>query len=285
MVCGHHRIKGGAPMTNSFGDSEDKIEWLQVVIAALSIVVLGGIYYYIINYRNFIVVDLICGVIPSTIAVLFGFMVLYFVFTSKGIVKRNLQRQDIQKIETIVDNSFEKYTSNGLLFPLVSNEEIFPENGEQVIDYQDSIFISSPMAGYDNNQKYTDYRTLILNVRNVLVKEKNAKNVIYAGSRIETINDFEDKGLSLQMVYRYVQQCKSFILIYPEKVASSVFLEVGWAIAMRKPLVLFVRDRDDLPFLLGGAGDANLERIRIIEFKDEENLLSIIRTTEDLFPI
>ncbi len=41
-----------------------------------------------------------------------------------------------------------------------------------------------------------------------------------------------------------------FVMIYPGKIVTSALVEVGYAMALRLPCLLLVRDRDDLPYLL-----------------------------------
>ena len=72
-----------------------------------------------------------------------------------------------------------------------------------------------------------------------------------------------------------MRESKNFILYYPEKIASSVLYEAGWALMLGKPSIYIIRDDKGLPFLLNDAGQAFKERrVRIFKCPDTESMLS-----------
>ena len=59
--------------------------------------------------------------------------------------------------------------------------------------------------------------------------------------------------------------------IYPKKIATSALIELGWAMAHKKPIVIFAKKRDELPFLVKNA-DSVFANIRIYEYKTSSEI-------------
>jgi hypothetical protein len=51
-------------------------------------------------------------------------------------------------------------------------------------------------------------------------------------------------------VENIISKSENFVLFYPEKVATSALIELGFAIALKKPVHIFVPQKDIMPFLL-----------------------------------
>ncbi len=47
-----------------------------------------------------------------------------------------------------------------------------------------------------------------------------------------------------------MQVSRTFALVYPEPIVTSALFEAGYALALKLPSRYFVRDRDDLPYLM-----------------------------------
>ena len=69
-----------------------------------------------------------------------------------------------------------------------------------------------------------------------------------------------------------------FVLYYPQKIASSVLYEAGWALVLGKPSIYIIRgdEKEDegLPFLLNDAGQAFKDRrVRIFKCPDKASMI------------
>ena len=84
--------------------------------------------------------------------------------------------------------------------------------------------------------------------------------------------DFDLTEKSLEEDFRAIRRCRRFMMIYPSKVASSVLVEAGYALAAGKPSTYFVRDSHDLPFILRGAVMAEGVDVKMYEFTDHDDL-------------
>ena len=73
-------------MDNKKGEL-NKILWLQVIIATIFTVLLFTVYFFLNSEQNLEIIfkQLLLDIIPSSLVVLIGFIILYFVFLRKGI--------------------------------------------------------------------------------------------------------------------------------------------------------------------------------------------------------
>ncbi len=144
------------------------------------------------------------------------------------------------------------------------------------------IFISAPMAAFENNQKYEENRIFIIKLKQILKKECNLKS-FYAGDYIQTDLEFEAENISLRKDIGILKASKYFLMVYPEKLVSSVLVEAGLAMAMEKPSVYFVRDINHWPFLLKQAGEA-ISEVHIRKYNNTEDIFNYIKNNrEEIF--
>lgn len=151
------------------------------------------------------------------------------------------------------------------------------------VSLKHDVFLSSPMAAYDNDAEYKRDRENALAIINTLKQECRFDSVIYAGNEIKSISDFEAADISVNKDFQALLESRYFVLLYPKKLASSVLVEAGWAIALGKVSLYFVRDRDDLPFLLKQAEQA-FSSVKIYDNCTAESIIHLLKThRRDLF--
>lgn len=151
-------------------------------------------------------------------------------------------------------------------------------------DQQYDIFISAPMASFTSDEQYQQERHQMLELINSLHQNCRFGNIFYAGSQLESQTDFDsDVALAADHDFHAIDGSRYFLLIYPERLASSVLVEAGYAIAKEKPSVFFVRNRQDLPYLLKNLH--GIRNVEIYEYNNLENIIDlIIRNGSDIFP-
>jgi|GEM_PF-1818200 len=146
------------------------------------------------------------------------------------------------------------------------------------------VFISSPMAGFEDDMKYRQDRQNVLRILDSLRKECKFTSLVYAGRDVRSMEDFDAADLSVKDDFLALEESKYFVLLYPEKMLSSVLFEAGAALALRKPSLYFVRDRDDLPFLMKQAEMA-FPVVKIYEYSSADDIVKLIeKHGEKLFP-
>lgn len=138
------------------------------------------------------------------------------------------------------------------------------------------VYIASPMAAWSNKEEYEQDRINVLKIVDALIQECNFKSVFYIGKEIKSTTDFDAPDVGTIDNMQALELSRMYILLYPNKIVSSILVETGWALALNKPSVYFIRDRDDLPFLLRQAEQA-FTNVRIYEgYRNVEDVIRLI---------
>lgn len=95
--------------------------------------------------------------------------------------------------------------------------------------------------------------------------------MFFAGQEISSFKDFDSEDLSIVEDYTALKNSDNFILIYPQKIATSALVELGWAMVMKKPIIIFSKDRNDLPYLIKNA-DSVYKNIAVYEYKTSSDI-------------
>ena len=136
------------------------------------------------------------------------------------------------------------------------------------------VFVGAAMAGHAGDAEYTKSRDAVLKLVEILKTKCGFNAVFYAGMDMKSKGDFDPELLALQIDLRAMRASRYFLLYYPERIASSVLYEAGWALILGKPSIYIARTAEDLPFLLQQAGDAfESRRVRIFQCADTPSML------------
>ncbi len=123
-----------------------------------------------------------------------------------------------------------------------------------------SIFIAAPISGFSNETQYLEYRNGVLKMIEVLRKE----HVVF--SEIENfakLDSYEDPGKSALEDFNKISNSDVFILMHPTKMQTSALIELGYALAHKKNIII-VSQKKHLPFLTLGLCDV-MDNVKIIE--------------------
>lgn len=140
------------------------------------------------------------------------------------------------------------------------------------------VFITSPMASFQDNEKYTSDRLGVINIVSALKKFCSADNVYYPGIEIPSIPHFDDNLVATRQELEALQNSELFMLIYPERVPSSSLFLTGYAIATGKISIIFSK-RKTLPFLMQELDHLppKFSDIRIYEFDRHDDIVKIVQ--------
>jgi hypothetical protein len=127
------------------------------------------------------------------------------------------------------------------------------------------------MASFDSTEEYETFRSVTLDVIRGIKQSCAFSNVFYAGQEIDSFKNFESEDLSVAQDYNALKNSENFILIYPKKLATSALIELGWAMVMNKPIVIFTKDRRELPYLMKNS-DSVYKNIAIYEYKTSSDI-------------
>lgn len=111
------------------------------------------------------------------------------------------------------------------------------------------VFLSAPMAAYSTDKKYKAERAIVEKVFHTL-RDECKLQVYWAAEQIHSKKDFTTLDISIDLDLRAIRDSKTFMLLYPAKLASSVLFEAGYALALGLRSHYFVSTRDNLPFLM-----------------------------------
>ncbi len=115
--------------------------------------------------------------------------------------------------------------------------------------YDYDVFLSTPMAAFKTDADYRKGRAEFKKVFDAL-RGKLKKRVYWASEKIESMDDFQTVGHSAQEDLDALKRSHRFFLLYPEKLPSSALFEAGYALARGCESHYFVREQEDLPFLM-----------------------------------
>jgi len=147
-------------------------------------------------------------------------------------------------------------------FDIIVNEEI-PQSSEQETRNKSSdkiydLYISLPMTSLTKAKyyEYDELRRLLLYVVNSVRECCGWKKIYCAALHIERIEDVLDPLISASVDLEPIEKSRNYMLIYPEKLYSSVLVESGISLALKMPSFYFVKDVEHLPYILREASAA-----------------------------
>jgi len=152
--------------------------------------------------------------------------------------------------------------------------------------FEYDVFVAAAMAGHEHDAQYHESRKAVLELIEVLKAKCGCPSVFYAGTAIGSKKQFDPNALALQVDLDAMRASRNFIMYYPEKIASSVLYEAGWALMLGKPSIYIIRGDtkadEGLPFLLNDAGQAFEDRrVRIFKCPDIETMLNTVEKYGD----
>jgi transcriptional regulator with XRE-family HTH domain len=113
------------------------------------------------------------------------------------------------------------------------------------------VFLASPMAATADEGAYHAERNSALDVYNAL-EHYCRMTVYYAGHSIATRDEFEVAQFAARINFSALWSCRYFVLMVstPTERPSSVWVEAGFALALKKPSLYLAPSYDAVPFML-----------------------------------
>lgn len=110
------------------------------------------------------------------------------------------------------------------------------------------IFLSTPISAFSANQDYTEYRQQVLNFISVL----REKNIVYSEIEgISKLNYYDKPSDALSKDLDIIEKSEVFVIHHPFRMQTSALMELGYAIALNKRIII-IGNREDLPYLALG---------------------------------
>jgi hypothetical protein len=108
------------------------------------------------------------------------------------------------------------------------------------------FFIGLAMS--ELNEK--EYEELSIKMKQLNENLKSKKINIFCELLTITKNNYQTPIESLNKDLTAIDESKNFIFYYPKKQNTSLFIEIGYAIAKEIPITIFTKNKKDLPYLL-----------------------------------
>lgn len=168
-----------------------------------------------------------------------------------------------------------------LLFP----KKAYAQSTDSVEDsssteFKFDVFISSPMDSFDCTDALEKSNSVANNVRLALRRNGVAETIFHAGSERPTKIDYEMPHQALVENFKILSTSDRFVFIMPENLPSSALVEVGAALAYKKPSVWFFKKGFQPPYLIrDGSAASNrdgIPNISVYEYETTEEIYSLI---------
>jgi len=112
------------------------------------------------------------------------------------------------------------------------------------------LFVAAPMAAFSDRLAYESNRKSVLSMINEIVTETGINSVYYAGMTIGEVNEFDPAKDALEEDLGSLLRSKMFLLVYPNPLPTGALVELGYAMALRLPVGILVREHSDLVYFM-----------------------------------
>lgn len=134
------------------------------------------------------------------------------------------------------------------------------------------VFLSTPISGFQNKSQYIAYRENVLLLISVLKKNYEVYCELQEILDIESYDTPQD---SLRKDFNAIERADIFILLHPMRMQSSSLVELGFACALGKKLVI-VGAQNDLPYLINGLVESDYNSIIIYSSEINDKVITAI---------
>ena len=141
----------------------------------------------------------------------------------------------------------ESLRNAGQRLPLLK-ENIYPKGGYFI--KRKSVFLSSPMTSVESEDEYIELQKSIASLINEL--EKIGYEVFYGGVNVQHMSEVNQAARIPPENFRALKHAEYVILLHPKYLATSALIEVGYALALGKEIVIFAKEGERLPLVLSG---------------------------------
>lgn len=125
------------------------------------------------------------------------------------------------------------------------------------------VFVSTPISSFGLDE-FEKFKIFCQSLQRRLAVRFPEKRIYCAALSVASQGSFDDPGESVLRDFSEIEKCSLFILLYPVKIASSSLIELGYAVAKKKKILMIAPDRTILPFMAQGL-DIAREGVKISE--------------------
>ena len=143
------------------------------------------------------------------------------------------------------------------------------------------FFISTPMSSFKSDNEYQEHRKIIIELINYLKSNTKYNCIYFSGETLSNQDEFLPPDQAVRRDFGALEASRIFVLIFPGQLNSSVIVEAGYALALGKPSIYFIKDRHDLPFMLREVTQIEQAKVKLYEANDIKKVKQIM--TNNMF--
>lgn len=128
---------------------------------------------------------------------------------------------------------------------------------------KNNIFVAAPISGFPDPKEYSEYRDSVL--RFIQRLRKCSCNVYSEVERVTGGDDYDSPGSSVENDFDRIDNSGIFVLLHPKRVQTSALIELGYAFAKKKRIII-IGSRRDLPYMALGLPEVS-SSVEIVESK------------------
>lgn len=200
--------------------------------------------------------------------------------------KYNLRKIPVSNLKAIARNGYELLNSQLKdIFIELQNSDIIDESNiypSKPTTYgKNTIYVSIPMASVSE----TDYQELRKHAQELkrALKKIGFNEVICPILWKKDPTTFDGKTKAINDTFTNIKKSSCLLAIYPKEVPSSVLVELGYGIALRKGIAIF--HKEQLPYLLEKSGEA-IQHVYTLQYNDFSEINKIILSNgRDIFNV
>lgn len=129
------------------------------------------------------------------------------------------------------------------------------------------IFISTPISGFEDRTGYKKFRLFILNLIDCL--RRKGFDVCSEIEQISNSEDYDSPSKSVEDDFSNINNSDFFLMIHPCRMQTSSLIELGYACANSKKIVI-VGNKNTLPYLAKGLEKSNIQTY-ILDISEIDN--------------
>lgn len=121
------------------------------------------------------------------------------------------------------------------------------------------IFLAAPISGFKSEFQYKENRKNIIN----LIDKLRVNHYVYSEVlNIESLSSYEEPAKSAVKDFAEISESDVFIIFHPMKMQTSTLIELGYALAKEKKIIVIAKP-DVLPYLVYGLPECD-SNVKII---------------------
>ena len=109
------------------------------------------------------------------------------------------------------------------------------------------LFLATPISTFSDPEEYNAYRKTVVQFVSALRKEHTVSCDI---DGLETQTQYISPKDAFHRDFSAISDCEAFILHYPAPTPTSALIELGYAIASNKTIIIITPNRSKLPYLV-----------------------------------